>query len=695
MDKRAFSKIPRPEANDEIIKLAERAGWPKFLVTAKHVEDGNKKILLLNFFRGEDLKKENLNAAFRTFLDTDDYITQDLTVASTKWKTGSLAYIAEWYGWHWYHKNEPKAIVAYDEDFEIIKHYVKNYTRESDSDVWEAIDRLQDKIKAARLEARYKRETSIIDQKMEDVKAIPSNFKNWAEETGLYFSRYLIYESGTKKVQINCFCTHCKSLYKIARKVVKPKNNQVGKCPECGSPGVYKAYGSLPSVIRDEAWLSLIQRTEKGFVMRYFRAIKTYHPKDYRVNHFSVTELVRIFYEGEKTKVYEWGEYKASGVTRWCPDKDKWNCADSVLYTENLPAEWKGTKYQYCSLNLLQDYYIGEQLPHWRLLRNYPDAPYMEYFIKLGLFSLAKGCSSGLGNRINDKGKSVTEILKIPKQYIEILRDLNGNSDILRILQVCYEHGILPTANQVKCFYESQGCKTPLIEMTKYASLQKIMNYIEKQYTSVKVPEEGYCWQAAYYIKSSKDRNSPNEKKDQLANDWLDYIRWCKELKYDLKNEFVLFPNNFYPVHDRTQKEYQDMLDEKKRKEKEAQERLIMNILKECSAIPALQMKAKGLVIKIPKDASELLREGQILHHCVGTYVERVAKKETMILFIRKQDSPDTPFFTLEWRDSKVMQCRGKNNCSMTKDVKAFVGAFEKKMKEYEQSLKKDVQKVG
>lgn len=320
----------------------------------------------------------------------------------------------------------------------------------------------------------------------------------------------------------------------------------------------------------------------------------------------------------------------------------------------------------------------------------------MEYLIKIGLYRLARDLSSGIGSRINEKGKGVTELLKIPKQYIGILKELNGNSDILRILQVCHENGIFPTANQVRCFYESQGCKTPLIEMTKYASLQKIMNYIEKQYTSIKEPEEntGCCWQSVYSTKHSKDKNSSNEKKDHLANDWLDYVKWCKELKYDLKNEFILFPNNFYPVHDRVLKEYQDMLDERKRKEKEAQERLIKKVLNECSNIPALQMKAKGLVIIIPKDASELLKEGQILHHCVGTYVERVAKKETLILFIRRQDNPDNPYFTLEWRDCKVIQCRGKNNCSMTKDVKAFVSAFEKKMKEYELSLK-DVQKVG
>ena len=40
------------------------------------------------------------------------------------------------------------------------------------------------------------------------------------------------------------------------------------------------------------------------------------------------------------------------------------------------------------------------------------------------------------------------------------------------------------------------------------------------------------------------------------------------------------------------------------------------------------------------------------------------------------------PYYTLEWRDNKVIQCRGMNNCSVTDKVKAFVKTFEEKMNE-------------
>lgn len=36
----------------------------------------------------------------------------------------------------------------------------------------------------------------------------------------------------------------------------------------------------------------------------------------------------------------------------------------------------------------------------------------------------------------------------------------------------------------------------------------------------------------------------------------------------------------------------------------------------------------------------------------------------------------------MEWKNNKVVQCRGKSNCGMPPDVKAFVQVFEKKMQD-------------
>lgn len=179
-----------------------------------------------------------------------------------------------------------------------------------------------------------------------------------------------------------------------------------------------------------------------------------------------------------------------------------------------------------------------------------------------------------------------------------------------------------------------------------------------------------------------QEREDPRiERKQNMAKDWLEYLKWCKELGYDLNNMFFYMPLNFRKVHDRTAKEYQKLLDKKALEEILGENGNIQN---------AFQIKGKGLLLVVPASAEDIKAEGAALHHCVGTYVDRVARGETNIFFIRKEKEPDKPYFTMEWRDNDIVQCRGSRNCGMTPEVKAFTEAFKKKMLE---TIEKDKDK--
>jgi len=82
--------------------------------------------------------------------------------------------------------------------------------------------------------------------------------------------------------------------------------------------------------------------------------------------------------------------------------------------------------------------------------------------------------------------------------------------------------------------------------------------------------------------------------------------------------------------------------------------------------------EALGLMIRPAHSHSEIIKEGKMLHHCVGTYAKSHADGKTTILFIRHIDEPERPFFTLEYREGKVNQNRGDHNCSRTDEVIAF-----------------------
>lgn len=53
-------------------------------------------------------------------------------------------------------------------------------------------------------------------------------------------------------------------------------------------------------------------------------------------------------------------------------------------------------------------------------------------------------------------------------------------------------------------------------------------------------------------------------------------------------------------------------------------------------------------IITAPVLPAELTTEGGKLGHCVGSYLRRVATSSTTILFLRRKEDPNTPFYTIE-----------------------------------------------
>lgn len=239
-------------------------------------------------------------------------------------------------------------------------------------------------------------------------------------------------------------------------------------------------------------------------------------------------------------------------------------------------------------------------------------------------------------------------------------------------------------------YKESTGRWTPNMFFWTDADIDRMRSFFKEWSTEKDVRD----WTAV----------TPDIREERLQNcakDWLDYLAWCKELKYDLTNMFFYFPKNFKKVHDRTAAEYQAVQDkkaaEKKRREEErikreaeVMKKLLEEMLKENAGIDnAFLIKGKGLILRVPRDAQEIKNEGAALHHCVGTYVDRVAKGQTHIFFVRRVEEPDTPYFTMEYNRGRVIQCRGSHNCGMPPSVKTFVAAFEKLMKEREEKMER------
>lgn len=544
---------------------------------------------------------------------------------------------------------------------------------------------------------------------MEPIKEAPKEFFDWIWDKGMSFSRYLIYKEikpGVAEVE----CTHCGHIGTVSRTEYRLRHNEKGICPFCKSRVTIQARGKMPAKKTDYHWFAYVDPTDTGFVFRYFRAnrhiLSDMYIKDglgrSRVEQ-SIYEYSRAVYafKGNDYKVnsYEWGVYKQRGVARWIPDAGKIACMECVLYPGNLPTAWEHTPMKYSALEYLSTNCPTEPCRYEDAISGYIRNPKLEWICKMGLNKLAfhlikyecKGYGSGVGKvKLNEA--TIYKILGINKVNTRILQEIDGDSGALRLLQVAESIGLNLKAQQLKEYYETFECNTELLKQAnRKVSLHKLVKYIERESENYPLGEN---WSLCRYSRWSQfEKPDPViERKQNMAKDWIEYLGWCRELNYDTDNMFIYMPKNFKKVHDRTSAEYIALKDRqeaaKKKKEYEKAKRnmekmkAILKELLENNSGDAFSIKGKGLILVVPKDGSELKREGEALHHCVGTYIDKVAKGETNIFFVRKEKEPDKPYYTLEFKNNRIVQCRGSHNCGMTPEVEAFVKAFEKKMQE-------------
>ena len=76
-----------------------------------------------------------------------------------------------------------------------------------------------------------------------------------------------------------------------------------------------------------------------------------------------------------------------------------------------------------------------------------------------------------------------------------------------------------------------------------------------------------------------------------------------------------------------------------------------------------LEFHDREFEIILPHSAREVVMEGTALHHCVGTYVQRIVDGYCLILFIRRRNCEEKSFFTMEYDlNGRIRQIRGQCN---------------------------------
>jgi len=144
---------------------------------------------------------------------------------------------------------------------------------------------------------------------------------------------------------------------------------------------------------------------------------------------------------------------------------------------------------------------------------------------------------------------------------------------------------------------------------------------------------------------------------------YRDYMEMMKQVGTPISDDITTYPPNLKKAHDDAIRKLNTIKQEKNNG----------SYVKYYFKLKELNFSKGGLMIVVPTDVIEIIIEGQELGHCVGSYVDRVAKGQTAILFVRRSESPLQAFYTMEYNEGKVIQCRGHHNADTTPEVKEFI----------------------
>lgn len=173
------------------------------------------------------------------------------------------------------------------------------------------------------------------------------------------------------------------------------------------------------------------------------------------------------------------------------------------------------------------------------------------------------------------------------------------------------------------------------------------------------------------------------EQNRKLLNTYLDYRHVLYLMPKELGKGLPIYPQDFSKINSLHDKAVEIFNREQERikiaKNAENQTRYLENYYK---LAKSFEFSDDTYSIVAVKDLQDLIREGRILKHCVGSYIDSVSNGKEYILFLRQNKDIETPFFTIDVTpDNKVRQIHGHSNCNISKDIHPFIKKWANKFK--------------
>lgn len=569
-----------------------------------------ENILKVAIFFADQIRVGKKLPAYILFInkEADDFITFE--VDKNRWRNSMLCNL----DWPNYYYQSGKYISQ--EDIDILEKEL-----EKEFGDYRDIQLYQRGVRRRNLIRRDKKITDTWDKMMEQVPELPKDWKHWVARNGI--SQHIMFYEYKKGGAHEGYCSHCRRMVPIKN----PKYNKVGHCSKCKHPVTYKSVEKFGRASTIDVMVYLIQKCETGILVREFRARSFYKKEDYKNPETLCYEERRTFFDPEwKSDAYYYGYFKQREY-RWI----KTNASNSLWYSE----WYKGQVYRRTLPSLMKNAFSHTglvEMIRWKkkidpehYLLAFRERPILEQIVKAGLYELADDL---LKEQLALKSTGVsklTKALRIDRNRLQRMRKLHGGYQHLKWFQYEKEHGMNITDDDINWFVNNQLKAKDFQFIEDRMSPRQIKNYL---------------------IRQQKQSGEPLK---SILRTWEDYLSMAQRANMNVNDAIIYRTSQLYQRHNELVKIIEEMDAAIKAQEILTKYQGIDKVILEVKE--KYEYRDEEYAVVAPEKVNDILYEGSVLHHCVDkgeNYFDRILKKETFILFLRKREEIDKPYYTLE-----------------------------------------------
>ena len=620
-----------------------------YIITTAVKTIAHYRTLVFYVYPRKQAVKGDCKPLWTMFQTKDDFLTLERREdGSTTWRTASFDRLDR----NTYNFSSQCAFYSIQDEKRVQRYF------KADTDGFHALTSAQDAILARRRQERQLAKEKAIADRMAGMPALPRGLKSWIKTI---MPSYFFYDYKRGK-NIAGICSACG--HKITLSGIKQGSKTI--CPHCKLMLTAKPRSRRGSNMHDRDTYEVIQNMGDGRLV--VRILKVYYSYATDTPKTEIYESARQFIwqntgGGICTEHYYYS-HKNGILTNWkkgirpvyimCQYHFEGDTCGH-LYTKNLSKAFSGTPWQYCTI---ADFYqhFRERMQALPFLKAHLEHPRLEHLSKMGFYSIVSDLAYHSDGKILDETQNRThKILGVATEDVPFLRDMDANLSVLETFQ---KYSYIKDRQNLLTWQLKHKVNRDILEILCYMTVHKFIRYMDKQYTFLQ-------------FRQTPQKTQRYRAMQDLVSEYRDYLEICSKLNYDLKNSFILYPKDLQKSHDKTAHRLKHKADAKVKRE-------FIAVYREVAE--QLYFERDGLKLICPSLPDDVIAEGHALHHCVGNYINRIARKECIILFVRKCCEIDKSYYTIELRGQKVVQVRGMGNCDMTPKVEKFINAWEQQV---------------